>query len=165
MIIYSLHERLIQSSPDKVGALLDTLAGPEDSLWPGDNWPPMGFDAALGAGASGGHGPVRYHVSEYLPGRRVEFRFDPAGIVPGLRGRHFFEVIPDGDHTTLRHVIDGTGDAATWLKWKLMVEPLHDALLQDALDLAENRLGADPPKSSPWGFRVGLLRWFAARAA
>src|SRR5919198_1110330 len=68
------HHRAIDAA--NLGELLDRLAGPDDPLWPSHAWPPLRLDAGLAPGSRGGHGPIRYTVAEYEPGRRVRFRFD-----------------------------------------------------------------------------------------
>jgi hypothetical protein len=36
--VVNVHQRLLHASPERVGALIDSLASPEDRLWPG-RWP------------------------------------------------------------------------------------------------------------------------------
>jgi hypothetical protein len=71
MRVVNVHERKIPVSAAKVGALLNSLSSDGDILWPKTMWPPTRFDRPLGVGASGGHGPVRYAVVEFIPGRMV----------------------------------------------------------------------------------------------
>lgn len=163
MRILNIHERRIDGPPAVVSELLDGLSGPNDRLWPGAQWPPMQFDAPLGAGAAGGHGVVRYHVSEYVPGRKVVFTFDHSGILAALNGIHWFEVVPNGEQTVLRHVIEASGDFRTWLHWAVVVRPLHDALLEDALDLAERAANPSRRVSSRWSLWVRFLRFLLKR--
>ncbi len=165
MKIRNVHERRLEARPEKVGALLDTLSSEHDLLWPNDRWPPMRFNRALGVGASGGHGPVRYAVSSYVPGRLAEFQFDGTGLTANWDGRHLFEVIPRRSGVILRHTIDAACDAPTWLTWFFMVRPMHNALLEDALDRAESDLGIGPRKPARWGVWIRLLRKMAAKRA
>lgn len=158
MKVYNVHERRIDAPIDRVGALLDGLSGPNDKLWPGDRWPPMQLDAPLGKGAKGGHGPVKYSVSEYLPGRRVVFDFDDSGIAAGFQGTHSFEILPLGDATVLRHVIDVECPLGQWLNWVVAIRPLHDALLEDALDGAQSALDGGPEEPARWSAWVRFLR-------
>ena len=164
MKIFSLHERTLVAEVDAVGALLDGLSGPEDRLWPGEHWPAMKFDAPLGKGAKGGHGPVRYTVRDYVRGRKVVFRFDNAGIAGGFRGTHWFEVVPGQDSVVLRHVVDAESGILTWLRWHVMIRPLHDALVEDAFDLAERETAGEPEKRAQWTAWVRLLRWMLRRS-
>ena len=153
MKIFNRHERRYDVQSESMGGVLDTLSGPNDRLWPRDTWPPMLFDTSLKPGAKGGHGLVKYYVEEYVPGRRVIFRFDGSGLTEGLDGRHYFEIIPRNHHSVLRHVVDAECDLRRWMKWQLLIGPLHDALLEDALDLAEQALEGKikrPARWSPW---------------
>jgi hypothetical protein len=163
MKIDNQHERSFNVQIDSLGGILGTLSGPNDRLWPRDNWPPMLLDENLKLGAKGGHGPVRYHVDEYVPGRRAVFRFDGTGLTAGLDGRHYFEIIPRNNHNVLRHVVDAECDLRAWLKWKIMIEPLHDALLEDALDLAEQTLEGGVSRPARWNLWVRFVRRIMAK--
>jgi hypothetical protein len=153
MKIHNVHERRLTAPVSEVGALLDGLATSDDRLWPHESWPPMVLDGGLREGSRGGHGPVRYVVERYEPGRVVAFRFEQAGIAAGLNGHHTFEVLPEGDATALRHTIDAECGLAAVARWALIIRPLHDALLEDALDKAERSISGDvahPARWSPW---------------
>jgi len=165
MKIYNRHERRISAPPDKVGSLLDSLSGPADRLWPAADWPAMKFDAPLREGARGGHGPVRYCVTEYLPGHRVVFQFEGEGLTDGLDGRHFFEVVPRSDYTVLRHVVDADCDLRMWAKWHILIGPMHDALIEDAFDRVEQKLHGGFAKRSRWSPWVRFLRKMKGRKA
>jgi hypothetical protein len=165
MKIYNRHERKMRASSDDVGSVLDSLSGPADGLWPAETWPPMKLDALLREGSQGGHGPVRYRVVEYWPGRRVMFEFAADGLTGGLDGRHFFEVVPRRDHTILRHVVDAECGLDTWVKWRLLIEPMHDALIEDAFDKAEKRLQGTLAGRKRWSLWVRILRGLRRRAA
>lgn len=156
MRVTNIHERRIARPPAEVGALLDTLASDADALWPRTNWPAMDFDRPLGVGADGGHGPVGYSVVEYVPGRRVKFRFSrPAGF----NGHHWFEVIPDGNSATvLRHTIEMKAEGPALLTWPLAIRWLHDACVEDALAVGQASLGIEP-LVVPWSPWVKVLRW------
>ena len=163
MRVYNVHERLLPAEPVEVGALLDGLAGPSDRLWPRENWPPMQLDQDLNQGASGGHGPIRYSVTEYVPGNRVVFRFEESGLIGWLDGRHLFEVVPRRAGVLLRHIVDGQCDLKGWLKWQVLVGPLHDALLEDSMDLAETGTRGKPARPARWSLWVRFLRWVLAK--
>ncbi len=163
MRIYNVHERNYDTDPGKVGALLDTLAGEDDRLWPGDKWPPMKFDVPMGIGAKGGHGAVKYLVIEYVPGKRAAFDFIDSGLLKGFDGRHLFEVVPRRGSVLLRHIVDADCDLKGWLKWHILVGPLHDALLEDALDNAEGELSESTKRPSRWSLWVRFLRKMLAR--
>jgi hypothetical protein len=165
MKIYNRHERKIQATATEVGVLLDTLSGPADQLWPVEDWPPMKFDALLQEGARGGHGPVRYCVTEYAPGRRVVFLFDADGLTGGLDGRHFFEVVPRRDCTLIRHVVDADCGLRMWAKWRVLIGPMHDALIEDAFDRVEQKLHGGFTKRFRWSPWVRFLRKMRGRKA
>src|SRR5690349_16450146 len=69
--------------------LLDRVASADDPIWPAPTWPPIRLDNGLRPGSRGGHGPIRYTVEEYDPGRLIRFRFDP---VMRMRGHHELRV-------------------------------------------------------------------------
>jgi hypothetical protein len=101
---------------------------------------------------------------EYVPGKRVVFQFDPdKGLARGFQGQHYFELEGQGEQTLLRHVIDADCTPSAWLRWHLVVRPLHDALLEDALDKAEASLGSPTEKPAKWSPWVRLLRNLAKR--
>ncbi len=95
----------------------------------------MVLDRPLAVGADGGHGPIRYRVVEYEPGRRVRFVFHPA---TGISGIHELAVEALGeDRCRMRHVLLGRARGAMRALFPLVVEPLHDAVIEDLLDNAE----------------------------
>ena len=163
--VLNVHERRLAITLETAGRILDSLASGNDLLWPGERWPPMVLDRSLAPGSCGGHGLVRYKVSEYVPGRRAEFEFGAMKRLSTFRGRHYFEVLSRGEQAILRHTIDVDTDFSTWVQWKLVIEHLHDALLEDAFDKAERSAGLPAPHRSVWSLRVHLLRWLVRRQA
>lgn len=156
MQVINIHERYIERPPAEVGALLDSLASDADALWPRSLWPAMGFDRPLGVGADGGHGPVGYRVEEYVPGRRVKFRFTRPR---GFDGHHWFDVLPAGEAAAvLRHTIDIQARGPALLTWPLAIRWLHDACLEDAFAVGQASLGL-APQVVPWSPWVKVLRW------
>jgi hypothetical protein len=160
MRVLNIHERRFRCSPGRAASLLDSLASPNDSLWPSKQWPRMKLDKPLGLGATGGHGPIRYSVVAYEPGKKVTFKFiSPQGFV----GEHWFEIVShEKSQTTLRHTIEITLLGSAMFAWPLAIRPLHDALLEDALTNAQIALGEEPTAVtwSPW---VRLLRKVVGR--
>jgi hypothetical protein len=156
MAIVNVHERVLAANGTAVGALLDSLASTHDKLWPKLCWPAMHLDGPLAKGASGGHGPIRYSVEEYFPGKVIWFRFTaPKGFI----GLHGFEVVPQGENATLlRHTLNMNTSWPANLTWPMMYRPMHDALIEDALTQAEASLGL-PRNVKPWSKRVMRLRW------
>lgn len=160
MKIRNIHQRTLDAPAAKVGELIDGLASANDRLWPTDRWPAMQFDRPLAVGAVGGHGPIRYVVEAWAPGRSIRFRFtEPEGFV----GTHRFEIESlDGAKTRLRHVIEMRATGLSWLAWTLAIRSLHDALLEDALDRAEMFAGKELPKRE-WSTWVKFVRWIMRR--
>lgn len=155
-MIRNVHVREFDVPASEAGALLDTLGGPADALWPGPQWGAMELDRPLRVGSGGGHGPIRYHVTGYEPGRRLECTLDPG---QGLHGTHTFTVEPVGPHRCrLRHEIDGRAEGVMRLGWPLAVRWFHDAVLEDLLDRAESTLGAGPARPARWSPWVRALR-------
>lgn len=104
----------------------------------------------------GGHGPIRYEVVAYEPGRRVEYDFSPEGL--GLSGSHWFEVVPNEAGVVFRHVIHGRAGPLAWLRWQPVIRWLHDALVRDALDNAERQLTGRIERPARYNRWVRLLR-------
>jgi hypothetical protein len=154
-MIRNVHERALDAPPTEIGTLIDGLASDGDRLWPSDRWPPMRLDRPLGVGASGGHGSIRYAVSDYEPWRRVRFRFDPR---LGLVGHHEFEVASRPGRTVLRHTLGATLRGRMRIAWPLILRWLHEALIEDALDRAETVTMGAPVRRRRWSPWVRLLR-------
>ncbi|MFH8976822.1 SRPBCC family protein [Streptomyces sp. NPDC017890] len=158
----NVHERALPAAPEEVGVLIDSLGSEDDRLWP-PNWPPVRFEGPLAVGVAGGHGPVRYVVSHYVPGRWVRFRFTGP---QGFEGFHEFSVEGlDERLTVLRNTLVVRPRGVRWLGWVLIVRPLHDAAFRHSLDCAEWALTGQvghPVRESRY---VRLLRAAAARLA
>lgn len=157
MRVRNVHQRHIAVPAAQVGALLDTLAGPDDRLWPREQWPAQRFDRPLGIGAAGGHGPIRYTIEEYEPSTRIVFRFTGRGP-RGFTGRHGYDIVPVDGGCLLRHSVEGTARALALLSWPIAYRPLHDALMEDSLDKAERETGVGPERPARWSPWVRLLR-------
>jgi deazaflavin-dependent oxidoreductase (nitroreductase family) len=146
------HRREIAAPATSIGALIDTLGSEHDRLWPSDRWPTLaiGFDRQLGVGAKGGHGPIRYVVSDYTPSEGVEFCFDPGSGVEGTH-RLYVQALGPG-RSRLTHTVD----ANLGLRYAVMLpafRAMHDAVLGDLLDRAElNATGrvVDPTITPRW---------------
>jgi hypothetical protein len=157
-MICNVHQRALGVPADEAAFLIDGIAGPDDRLWPSDRWPAIRFDRPLGVGARGGHGPIRYAVSAYAPGRRVQFTFTGSGV----DGFHEFELIDGGaSHCVLRHTLMAHFSGALRIAWPLVIHPLHDACLRDIMDRAEAATGgaAGPrPHSASVRLRRAVFR-------
>lgn len=150
-MIRNRHSRIYSLPAEAVGRFLDTLSSAEDCLWPRHSWPAMRLDGPLAVGARGGHGPIRYRVEDYLPGKEIVFRF----TMSQLQGIHRLQVVELEDgRSRLEHTLEAEARGPMRVLWPLYFRPLHDALLEDALDMVW------PPPGrrlySPW---VRLLRW------
>lgn len=148
----------------KAEEILESLASDHELLWPGENWPPMQLDKGLVVGSSGGHSMIRYRVSEHVPGKRVEFEFEPMPHLQRFQGRHYFEVVTRGRELAFRHVIDVSTNLKTWIYWKIFVEHIHDAVIEDAFDKIERVAGLPRPHRSHWSLHVRILRRWRRRA-
>jgi hypothetical protein len=162
-MVRNVHERRVAVPPRELAPLLDRLGGPHDVLWPSPQWTPMVLDRPLAVGAAGGHGRVRYRVTGYEPGRRVEFTFDP-GL--GLDGTLTFSIEPGGGSgSILRNVMEARAGLLMRLVGRLAVRHLHDALLEDLLDRAERVTGTGPARPARWSLWVRVLRALSGDAA
>lgn len=162
MRVHNLHERSLRATSIQVWDLIASLGSANDRLWPVETWPRMKLDRALGVGASGGHGPIRYAVDAYSrESGVVRFRFTaPRGFV----GAHRFELRRSDDRTVLlRHVLDMRTTGWARLTWPLIFRPLHDALVEDGLARAETEAGMTP-RIRTWSPWVKLLRRLIAGA-
>jgi len=157
--IVNVHQRLLHATPERVGALIDSLSSPADALWPRKSWPRMAFDGPLAVGAHGGHGPIRYFVEAYEPGQFVRFRFTGP---KGFDGWHAFEILEaTAVHCVLEHRLEMTTRGFATLSWLLAFRPMHDVAVEEALSQAQRSLGLEP-RAVPWPASVRLLRWLVA---
>lgn len=120
----------------------------------------MQFDKSLQAGARGGHGPIRYVVESFEPGRQVTFRFTAP---KGFDGYHSF-VIEETDtgQCLLKHVLEMQARGLAIPGWVFVFRPLHDALVEDSLNKAQKNLGVADQRSK-WSAWVKFLRWIFKR--
>ncbi len=76
----------------------------------------------------------------------------------GFAGIHKFEITEiEKDKTELKHTIDMTVSGKGIFTWYIAVKWLHDALLEDCLDKAENHFLTDKKKTK-WNLWVIFLR-------
>ena len=145
MKVINIHSRVYPVASAEVGRLVDALSSENDLLWPHQLWPRMKFDKPLSVSAKGGHGPIRYFVEEYVPGKRAVFRFTGPNGFDGYHGYDVFEL--QKDKTELRQTLKMNTHGLAQLLWPLIFRPLHDALIEDSLCLAELRLNLTPTVS------------------
>ncbi|WP_035812528.1 DUF2867 domain-containing protein [Jiangella gansuensis] len=153
MRIRNVHERVVDAGAEDIAPLLATMGQPDDVLYP-PLWEPMRLDGPLAVGASGTHGTI----SAYEPGRLVEFTF-PDGL--GITGTHTFTVTTLGPgRSAVRHEVDADAGPAAWLAWKTLIEPSHDAVLEQVLDRLQAAVDAPPARPTALSAYARLLRWF-----
>jgi len=134
---------------------LATLATKNDQMLATDKWPRMRLDNGLVPGSRGGHGPIRYFVSEYHEGESITFTFE----MKGFDGFHQFELIElDDERTILSHTIEMKTSGWATIKWVLAIRWLHDAFIEDAFDRVEGHFNSIV-KPQKWGCWVKVLRW------
>lgn len=155
--VRNVHARELRGTLTQVGALIDGLASENDQFWPRESWPPMILDRPLSVGATGGHSLIRYVTETYQPGRLIRFRF----LSPrGFTGTHTFDAEQAGPEVVrLRHTIEmRLSGLKAQLMWPLAVRWLHDALVEDALDLAQSKVEGRTLPRRPWSWWVRFLR-------
>ncbi|MBL0211865.1 MAG: SRPBCC family protein [Holophagaceae bacterium] len=160
-MVTNIHSREYPVDTARLAALLDKLGTAEDRLWPSHRWPPMRFDGPLRPGAAGGHGPIRYVVDSFDPGRSLRFRFTaPEGFI----GWHGFDIEAVGEgRSRLSHTIQADVKGGMRLTWPLALRWLHDACVEDALDNAARALG-EPLPQRRHSLAVRILRRLGRRA-
>lgn len=155
MKVLNIHERTVAQPIGDVRKLFSSLATKNDLIWPAEKWPAMRFRDGLRVDSTGGHGPIRYTVEQYDPNGLVQFKFTAP---KGFNGRHKFEITEMGVNMThLRHTIEMETSGMGTIAWLFGIRWLHDALIEDAFDKVENHF-IHPPKATPWGFWVRILR-------
>ncbi|MFI5495006.1 DUF2867 domain-containing protein [Actinoplanes sp. NPDC051859] len=156
-MVLNVHERSLPASAAEVGRLIDRMGSPGDPLWPSPAWLPVRFDRPLAVGADGGHGSIRYHVTGYEPGRRVELTFHPRS---GLLGTHVLEVEEHGPNAcVLRHRLAGKPIGPMRLLWPTLVRVCHDIVIEHLLDNAERAVTGTVarPVRYPWRARLAVV--------
>lgn len=154
MKVINIHTRVLNQPISKIGKLLNTLATDRDMMLATHKWSPMKLDKGLQVGSKGGHGPIKYFVTEYQPERSITFQFD----LTGFNGYHRFDIVElEPNKTELTHIIDMTTTGSATLKWGLAIRWLHDAYIEDAFDKVENHFTKDK-KNSKWSLWVKILR-------
>lgn len=155
MKVTNVHKRIIHQPQESISRILDSLSSDNDQLWPKEKWPPMIFRKGLVEGATGGHRPIRYAISKYIPGSSIEFNF----LKPdGFKGIHKFEITEiEKDKTELKHTISMTVSGKGIITWYVTMKWLHDALLEDCMDKAENNFLTEKINSE-WNLWVLFLR-------
>ncbi|GAA2081616.1 hypothetical protein GCM10009801_40720 [Streptomyces albiaxialis] len=159
MAVLNVHERRLPVPESGLAPLLDGLSSENDRVWPSERgqWPRMVLDRPLGVGATGGHGPVRYTVVGYAPGRWVRFRFSGP---KGFHGFHEYTVhaTDDPSSAVLRHTLAMRARGPARLAWPFVFRWFHDAVIEDSLDRAERACAGTVARPARWSPYVRLLR-------
>lgn len=151
------HERVINAPAEVVGALLDRLSAEDDPVFPTPAWETMAFDRPLGVGAAGGHGPVRYSVTEYEPGCRVRF-----ALTAPDEGFHELTVERAGTaRCRVRHVLELRTRGADRLLWPTVIRPVHDTMIEEIFDNIERVAAGGCARPVRWSPRVRLCNRLA----
>ena len=159
MKVLNIHKRTITKPKEKVSRLLETLATKTDEIWPIEHWPAIKFKDGLNIGSKGGHGPIKYTIEKYQPHDFIQFRFSKP---VGFKGIHKFEILAlEKNKTEIRHTIEMTTVGISTLIWIIVICPLHNALLEDALDKIENRF-IEIKKKTTWNLLVKIWRYILA---
>ena len=154
MKVINIHKRVLQQPKTEIAKLFNTLATDNDMMLATDKWPRMKLDKGLQVGSKGGHGPIKYFVTEYQPEKSITFQFTLAGF----NGFHRFDIKElEVNKTELSHIINMTTTGTATLKWGLAIRWLHDAFIEDAFDKVENHF-TTYKKSSEWNLWVRTLR-------
>jgi hypothetical protein len=155
MSIINKHERIIKAAKEKIAEILDQIAIKEKSVWPSDRWPPIEFDRPLSIGALGGHGPIRYTVTDYRRGEYLECKFTSPIEFIGIHTFRIKEI--EKNMIKITHMIDMKVKGKMKIIWPIAVRPLHDALLEDLFDNVEISVSTKPVLQK-WSLWVRFLR-------
>ena len=150
--VVRVHRRLIPAPPSAVDAILGTIGGPEDRVFPADAWPttPFVLDGPLEAGASSRLGAISQVVEDHAPGRLV-FRVADG---QGVSGHHRFDIEP---------VTEGCARISHRLEFSFAahLRPLapiflrqHDALVEDLFDRLELEATGQVTSPARWPLAV-----------
>lgn len=155
MKVVNIHSRILHQPKAAISALLETLATKNDGMMPIENWPAMRLKEGLKVGSKGGHGPIRYTVNKYSPGKLIQFEFTKP---KGFHGLHRFEIVElENAQTELKHTIEMNTTGIGTVIWTLAIRWLHDALIEDAFDKVENHFST-ARKKTEWNIWVRILR-------
>lgn len=153
MNVLSVHDRDLATDIDTAAAVLATTGQPGCRLSPATGWPPdmrIHLDGPVAEGVTGGHGGVRYEVTAYEPGRRLEFRF----LDDMIDGGHRFELHAgrEGDRVRIVHTLAGTIARNRRPAWAV-IRRFHDAYVEvvlDSIEVATTGRVARPSRPPRW---------------
>lgn len=155
MRVVNRHTRIINEPIEKVSQLFETLATSKDQIWPSQNWPAMRFRDGLKIGSRGGHGRIRYTITDFKPGEHIKFEFTKP---EGFNGTHELNIKAiSNDASEINHIIKMNTTFKASLFWVFVIRWLHDALIEDAFDNVENYYSEEKTKST-YNLWVIILR-------
>ena len=155
MQVINIHKRTINQPKEKVSQLFKTLASSKDLIWPYENWPAIRFKEGLKVGSKGGHGRIRYTITEFKEGECIRFQFSKP---EGFNGTHELKIRTiNEDSTEISHEINAELTLKATILWVFVIRWLHDALIEDAFDKVENYFTPNK-KVTTYNFWVTLLR-------
>ncbi|GGD08449.1 hypothetical protein [Hyunsoonleella pacifica] len=156
MKVENTHKRIINQPKAKITALILTLSQKDDKVWPKHYWPAIRFKEGLKVGSSGGHGIIRYKITEFLPDSHITFMF----LKPiGFNGLHKFEIERVNENSTcVSHKIVMSTEGLATLKWLIVIRWLHDALIENTFDRIENNF-SETKVFTKWSLWVRLWRF------
>jgi hypothetical protein len=159
--VINVHRCTVPAPPERVARLIDALGSPGDVLWPRDRWPALWLEGPLQRGTKAGHGPLRYFVQDYSPGKLVRFRFTAP---EGFDGTHEFVVERAGaSESVVAHVLRMNTFGSARLAWLWFYKPLHNVLIEDALHNATAFALRKQVVPRPFSLHVRSLRWLARK--
>ncbi len=155
MNIVNVHKRVLNQPKENISKLLETLATEHDEIIANDKWSPMKLNEGLKEGSIGGHGPIKYTVTKYIPGNYIQFEFTRP---KGFNGSHSFEITElEGTKTEIKHTIEMNTTVTGTLIWIIAIRWLHDAFMEDSFDKVENKY-LSAKKKTEWNIWVKVLR-------
>nr|WP_321222663.1 hypothetical protein [uncultured Psychroserpens sp.] len=160
MKVINIHKRVINQPKHKVSHLFKSLTTSNDMIWPYKNWPAMRFKKGLEVGNKGGHGQIRYTITEFKEGNHIKFKFTKPH---GFNGFHELRINSVGKNSSeIVHCIKMSTTFKASLMWLIVIRWLHNALIEDALINVENYF-SEEKKKNKYNFWVKLLRAYYQR--
>lgn len=158
MQIHNIHERILHCAAEKAKILIDSFANKDAPLWPTKQWPRDHFDSPLQLGTIGGHGGTKYFLKEYITGKYLHFEFT---YPKNYMGNHTFTLTHlDPNTCLLQHSVTLKLKRLDTLWWYIVIEPVHNALIENAFDNAEKFLQLSQQPKQRWPLRVYFIRHY-----
>jgi len=160
MRVVNIHRRSIHQPKAQVSKLFQTLATSEDKIWPSKNWPAMQFKNGINIGSNGGHGLIRYDITEFKAGHNIKFKFTKPN---GFHGTHELRISSISEDTSeIVHNITMNTTFKASILWIFVIRWLHDALIEEAFDNVENYF-SEEKKITTYNLWVIFLRSYYKR--